>query len=51
MKIKPKFGKETKAEEQREKKMSPAAYKRMEQMEGKHKYRNGGMVRKMGKAC
>lgn len=51
MKIKPKFGKETKAEEMREKKMSPAAYKRMERMEGKHKYRNGGMVRKMGKAC
>lgn len=51
MKIKPKFGKETRAEEQREKKMSPAAYKKMEMKEGKHKYRNGGMVRKMGKAC
>ncbi len=30
-----KFGKETKKEERMEKKMSPAAYARMEKMEGK----------------
>lgn len=51
MKIKPKFpfkGRETKGEERREKKMSPAAYKRGEMAEGKHGYKMGGRVGRKG---
>lgn len=38
-------GKESKAEESREKRMSPAAYKRGETMEKAHGYKAGGMVK------
>lgn len=52
MKNKPKFpmkeGKESKREEKREAKMSPAAYKRMEIKEGIHGYKRGGKVGKRG---
>lgn len=42
-------GKESKAEERREKKMSPAAYKKGEMAEKSAGYKSGGMVK--GKKC
>lgn len=38
--------KESKREERKEAKMSPAAYKRMEKKEGAHGYKCGGKVKR-----
>ena len=45
----PKFGKESAKEERMEKKMSPAAYKKVEKSEGEPGFKKGGMVK--GRKC